>query len=59
VDDKCHNDQLRELYAEEGGPGADAITKMTWNYGETPNPHQVAKEINGYDLTTASFYQFC
>ncbi len=44
--------RLRELYAEEGGPAADSITRMAWNYGETPNPHQVAKEINGYDLTT-------
>jgi len=40
--------RVRELYAAEGGPAADAITKMAWDYGETPNPHQVAKEINGY-----------
>ncbi len=40
--------KVRELYAAEGGPGADAISKMTWNYGEIPSPHQVAKEINGY-----------
>jgi formate dehydrogenase major subunit len=45
-------DKIRALYAREGGPNADAITKLTWNYGEHPDPNQVAKEINGYDLTT-------
>jgi formate dehydrogenase major subunit len=45
-------DKIRALYAKEGGPNAEAITKITWNYGEHPDPHQVAKEINGYDLTT-------
>jgi len=44
--------KLRQLYAAEGGPNAEAITRLTWNYGDDPNPHQVAKEINGYDLTT-------
>jgi formate dehydrogenase major subunit len=43
--------RLRKLYAA-GGPNADAITRMTWNYGAHPDPKQVAKEINGYDLTT-------
>ena len=42
--------KVRELYAKDGGPNADAITKMTWNYGDKPSPHQVAKEINGYFL---------
>jgi formate dehydrogenase-N alpha subunit len=44
--------RLRALYSREGGPNAEAITKMAWNYGEHPDPKQVAKEINGYDLTT-------
>jgi formate dehydrogenase major subunit len=44
--------RLRELYREEGGPHAAAITELTWNYGEHPDPEQVAREINGYDLTT-------
>jgi formate dehydrogenase major subunit len=43
--------RLRKLYAS-GGPNAEAITKMTWNYGAHPDPKQVAKEINGYDLNT-------
>ena len=44
--------KLKELYAKEGGPNAEAITKMTWNYGDPPDVRKVAKEINGYDLTT-------
>ncbi len=44
--------ELRELYGKEGGPVAGAITDMAWNYGDIPSPHTVAKEINGYDLTT-------
>lgn len=44
--------KLRELYNAEGGPNADAITKLAWNYGTHVDPHQVAKEDNGYDLKT-------
>ncbi|MDP2952498.1 MAG: molybdopterin dinucleotide binding domain-containing protein, partial [Chloroflexota bacterium] len=44
--------KLKELYTREGGPNAEAITKLTWDYGDPPDVHKVAKEINGYDLTT-------
>ncbi len=45
--------KLKELYANEGGPNAEAITQLAWTYGhEHPDVHAVAKEINGYDLTT-------
>jgi formate dehydrogenase major subunit len=44
--------KLKELYAAEGGPNAEAITKLNWDYGEHADVHAVAKEINGYDLTT-------
>jgi len=46
--------KLKELYTSEGGPNAEAITKLTWDYGDEHHPdvHKVAKEINGYDLTT-------
>jgi len=44
--------KLKELYAAEGGPNAEAITKLTWDYSEPADVHKVAKEINGYDLTT-------
>jgi formate dehydrogenase-N alpha subunit len=43
---------LKELYTEESGPNNDAITKLTWDYGIQPDARRVAKEINGYDLTT-------
>ncbi len=43
---------LKDLYSKEGGPNADAITKMVWNYDDPPDVHKVAKEINGYDLAT-------
>ncbi len=45
--------KLNELYSKEGGPNAEAITQLTWDYGAGhPDVHAVAKEINGYDLTT-------
>ncbi len=45
--------KLKELYAKEDGPNAEAIIKLTWDYGaHHPDVHKVAKEINGYDLTT-------
>jgi len=43
--------KLKELYAKEGGPNAEAITNLVWNYGEI-NSDKVAREVNGYDLTT-------
>jgi formate dehydrogenase, alpha subunit, proteobacterial-type len=44
--------KLKQLYAAEGGPNAEAITKLTWDYGEPADVHKVAKEVNGYDLST-------
>ncbi len=45
--------KLKSLYQAEGGPNAKAITDLTWDYGSGhPDVHVVAKEINGYDLTT-------
>jgi len=45
--------RLMKLYATEGGPSAGSIADMDWNYGgEHPDVHAVAKEINGYDLTS-------
>ncbi len=43
--------RLQALYEQEGGPNAEAITKLAWDYDTTDNEldvHQVAKEINGY-----------
>jgi formate dehydrogenase major subunit len=43
---------LKQMYSQQGGPNSDAITKLTWNYGDPPDVRTVAKEINGYDLAT-------
>ena len=42
--------KLKDLY-KSGGKHAEAITKLTWDNGHPADPHRVAKEINGYDLT--------
>jgi formate dehydrogenase major subunit len=50
--------KVKELYEKEGGPLAEAITKMTWDYGPKGadgkirhlDTHAIAKEINGYFL---------
>ena len=57
MDDLWMLDQLAKklikLYKDEGGPAAESIADLDWNYGsEHPDVHAVAKEINGYDLTT-------
>lgn len=45
--------RLKSLYMAEGGPGAEIITNLYWDFGAGhPDIHAVAKEINGYDLTT-------
>jgi len=44
--------RLRALYKKEGGKFAEPILNCAWNYGEHPDPHAVAKEINGYDHGT-------
>ncbi len=44
--------RLKTRYAGSAGPLAEAIAALTWNYGAEPDAHAVAKEINGYDLTT-------
>ena len=44
--------KLKELYATEGGEYPDPISNLIWDYGEEPDVHKVAKEINGYDLET-------
>ena len=45
--------KLMKLYADEGGPSAGSISNLVWNYGaDHPDVREVAKEINGYDLTT-------
>ena len=42
--------KLRELYAALGGAFPEGILDLKWDYGDDPDPHAVAKEINGYAL---------
>ncbi|MEW6102499.1 MAG: formate dehydrogenase-N subunit alpha [bacterium] len=44
--------ELKALYEKESGTFSEAIVNLNWNYGETPDPNLVAKEINGYDVNT-------
>ncbi len=46
--------KLKELYAQEGGPHAEAIASLVWDYGDPPDVHLVAHEMNGYDLATGA-----
>ena len=48
--DRLHK-EIKRLYAE-GGTFPDPILHLSWDYGtgEEPDPHMVAKEINGYFL---------
>ena len=45
---------VRAKYETMGGPHAETILDMAWDYGsgEEPDVHAVAKEVNGYDLNT-------
>ena len=48
--------KVRKLYKERGGTFPEPILNLSWNYGykgpdgmiKHPDPHYVAKEINGY-----------
>ena len=46
--------EVKKLYEKEGGPGAEQILNMGWNYASPtcPSLAEVAREINGRDLTT-------
>ncbi|MBA7639572.1 Formate dehydrogenase subunit alpha [subsurface metagenome] len=44
--------KLKEIYAGQTEKNAEAINNLTWDYGNPPDVHKVAKEMNGYDLST-------
>ncbi len=48
--------RLRALYQKEGGPGADPILNVHWPYRlpDDPQPDEIAREINGYVVTTVT-----
>ncbi len=41
--------ELKSLYGR-GGVFPDPIVNLTWDYGDRPDPHRVAREINGQFL---------
>lgn len=45
---------VRAMYEKEGGKGAASLLAMQWPYAtpEAPNLEEVAREVNGRDLTT-------
>ena len=43
--------KLKELY-KAGGKHVEAVTKLTWDNGRPASSDRVAREVNGYDLTT-------
>ncbi len=55
LDRILHN--LRERYAQEGGAFPNPLMELSWDYGDghEPDPHLVAKEINGYFLADTEF----
>jgi formate dehydrogenase-N alpha subunit len=44
--------KLKELYQIESTGQAKSIIDLDWNYGEHITAEAIAREINGYDLTT-------
>jgi len=45
---------IRKEYEENGGVFPEPILEMNWDYGEDPDPNEVAKEINGYRVADGS-----
>ncbi len=44
--------KIKQLYeADPSAPGREVVTNLVWDYGEI-NADIVAREVNGYDLTT-------
>jgi len=43
---------VKELYAKDSGAFPGPIVDLNWDYGDEPDVHKVAKEINGYDVNT-------
>jgi len=45
-------EKLKELYKSDSSPQAKMVNEVVWNYGDSISSDLMAKEINGYDLTT-------
>jgi formate dehydrogenase-N alpha subunit len=46
--------KLKELYAGQTDQNAVPVRHLTWDYGDPPDVHAVAKEMNGYDWKNGS-----
>jgi formate dehydrogenase-N alpha subunit len=44
--------KLKSLYASESSPKAKPVVDLDWNYGPRISSDAVAREINGFDLST-------
>lgn len=44
--------KLKELYQSDSTPKARQIIDLNWDYGEHLTADAIAREVNGYDLTT-------
>jgi len=40
--------ELKIIYGDEGGPNAEAVVQMVWDYGDEPDSEEVARECHGY-----------
>ncbi|HEY91284.1 MAG TPA: molybdopterin-dependent oxidoreductase, partial [Dehalococcoidia bacterium] len=49
--------KLKELYSVDSRPWAKPIIDSDWNYGVHITADMVAREINGYDLTTGKLVE--
>ena len=50
--------KLKELYrTDSAAPHAEAINRLNWDYGVHITSDDVAREINGYDLTTGKLME--
>ena len=44
--------RIRELYVTEGGAFPDPVVNLGWDYSDEEEADVIAREMNGYDLTT-------
>jgi formate dehydrogenase-N alpha subunit len=46
--------RIRKLYEEEGGKCPEPILNLGWDYSDEEQADVIAREMNGYDLTTGT-----
>jgi len=40
--------RVKRLYGTQGGKLAEAVAAVAWDYGDSPDSRQIAREVNGY-----------